>query len=147
VFGAFFNLHITNFRPRLSATKNQPNVYTMASPANTVPSTQFLPTKDVEPGAPASEFALFQSICFQEPYKNYSPEELRVADYARLPATPKTISQLEQELKLKSSKVEQLQLQVEQFQQQMTPLKEKHEQKLSKVELMQQQLASFKHQV
>jgi hypothetical protein len=124
----------------------------MAPPVGAVPSTldrSYLPTLAIESSTTPDEYAIFQSICFQEPYTNYCSEELRLADQARLPTKPKVECQFEKELKQKTSKVDQLQLQlqVEQFQQQLTPLREKHRQKASKLDILQHEVTAFKQQV
>lgn len=132
----------------------------MAHPAGAVPSTldtQYHPTIEAESGGPLERYLLYQSISMQDTFKNYSPEELRLADQARLPAKPKIECQFEKELKQrallkasqKASDVDQinLQLQVEQFQQQLNPLKEKHRQEASKLGILQHKVTSFKEQV
>jgi nuclear pore complex protein Nup98-Nup96 len=43
----------------------------------------FAPTVEKEPNSTTNQQNSFQSICFQQPYQKFSPEELRLADYAQ----------------------------------------------------------------
>ncbi|KAI9049105.1 hypothetical protein LZ554_006953 [Drepanopeziza brunnea f. sp. 'monogermtubi'] len=45
--------------------------------------TQFQPFVEKEPNSSTNQQNAFQSICFQPPYQKFSPEELRLADYAQ----------------------------------------------------------------
>ncbi|KAG4431800.1 hypothetical protein IFR05_012721 [Cadophora sp. M221] len=43
----------------------------------------FQPFVEKEPNSSSNQQNAFQSICFQQPYQKFSPEELRLADYAQ----------------------------------------------------------------
>ncbi|CZS94505.1 related to Nup98-Nup96 precursor [Rhynchosporium graminicola] len=44
---------------------------------------QFQPFVEKEPNSSSNQQNSFQSICFQQPYQKFSPEELRLVDYAQ----------------------------------------------------------------
>lgn len=85
---------------------------------------KLVPTIEPEPGSLSGQSDAFQHMCFQEPFQNFSPEELRCSDYS-----PTTIDYIrakipehQEYLKSKLCELQPLQSQMKQLNQQMAPL-------------------------
>lgn len=78
----------------------------MAPPIDPIPDTigtRYVPTSGSDEEDPPDQFVLYQSICMQGSFQNYSQEELRWADRSLLPTKNKSIYQLVEALEQKCS--------------------------------------------